>query len=133
MDIRPAKMEDITVLVSLVNNAYRGEGGWTSESHLIGGPRTRGAVSCWGPVWDAETAAGTGGVGKEVLEVDIAEPEIDDAVKKVLIERELCREGRGIRRLSILVQEGNRSFRQREVLPCRVFRMADPFPAAASP
>lgn len=34
-------MEDIPDLVRLVNSAYRGEGGWTGESHLIGGPRTR--------------------------------------------------------------------------------------------
>jgi hypothetical protein len=37
MQILPAKMEDILSLVRLVNNAYRGEGGWTSESHLIAG------------------------------------------------------------------------------------------------
>ena len=41
MQIRTATIKDIPSLVSLVNNAYRGEGGWTSEGHLIGGPRTR--------------------------------------------------------------------------------------------
>ncbi|HET6256741.1 MAG TPA: alpha/beta fold hydrolase [Puia sp.] len=41
MEIRPAKFEDADDLVKLVNSAYRGEGGWTGEGHLIGGPRTR--------------------------------------------------------------------------------------------
>jgi ribosomal protein S18 acetylase RimI-like enzyme len=40
MRIRPATIEDIPELVNLVNSAYRGEGGWTGEAHLIGGPRT---------------------------------------------------------------------------------------------
>jgi ribosomal protein S18 acetylase RimI-like enzyme len=40
MQIRMATVEDVPALVSLVNSAYRGEGGWTGESHLIGGPRT---------------------------------------------------------------------------------------------
>jgi ribosomal protein S18 acetylase RimI-like enzyme len=43
MPIRPGTSEDIPVIVRLVNNAYRGEGGWTNESHLIAGPRTRAA------------------------------------------------------------------------------------------
>src|SRR5579863_5424039 len=43
MSIRPATIEDIPELVRLVNSAYRGEGGWTGESHLIGGPRTGAA------------------------------------------------------------------------------------------
>jgi ribosomal protein S18 acetylase RimI-like enzyme len=43
MKIRIAEVEDIPGLVPLVNSAYRGEGGWTNESHLIGGPRTRAA------------------------------------------------------------------------------------------
>jgi ribosomal protein S18 acetylase RimI-like enzyme len=43
MPIRPATIEDIPELVRLVNSAYRGEGGWTGESHLIGGPRTSAA------------------------------------------------------------------------------------------
>lgn len=41
MRIRPAVIEDVPELVRLVNSAYRGEGGWTGEAHLIGGPRTR--------------------------------------------------------------------------------------------
>src|SRR6185437_6422067 len=41
MQIRAATKEDISELVGLVNRAYRGEGGWTNESHLIGGPRTK--------------------------------------------------------------------------------------------
>lgn len=41
MHIRPATIDDIPNLVRLVNSAYRGEGGWTGESHLIDGPRTR--------------------------------------------------------------------------------------------
>ena len=40
MHIRAAKADDIPDLVALVNRAYRREGGWTNESHLIGGPRT---------------------------------------------------------------------------------------------
>lgn len=40
MQIRTARKEDVTDLVDLVNRAYRGEGGWTNEAHLIGGPRT---------------------------------------------------------------------------------------------
>lgn len=40
MHIRTATIEEIPELVDLVNRAYRGEGGWTNESHLIGGPRT---------------------------------------------------------------------------------------------
>ena len=40
MDIRPATTNDVSDIVQLVNSAYRGEGGWTGEAHLIGGPRT---------------------------------------------------------------------------------------------
>jgi ribosomal protein S18 acetylase RimI-like enzyme len=40
MHIRTAATADIPELVDLVNKAYRGDGGWTNESHLIGGPRT---------------------------------------------------------------------------------------------
>lgn len=43
MKIRPATIDDVPELVRLVNSAYRGEGGWTGEAHLIGGPRTRAA------------------------------------------------------------------------------------------
>jgi len=43
MKIRPATIDDIPEMVNLVNSAYRGEGGWTGEAHLIGGPRTRAA------------------------------------------------------------------------------------------
>jgi ribosomal protein S18 acetylase RimI-like enzyme len=41
MHIRHATDGDTTNLLRLVNSAYRGEGGWTGESHLIAGPRTR--------------------------------------------------------------------------------------------
>jgi ribosomal protein S18 acetylase RimI-like enzyme len=41
MKIRPATRDDVPELVRLVNSAYRGEGGWTGEAHLIAGPRTR--------------------------------------------------------------------------------------------
>jgi ribosomal protein S18 acetylase RimI-like enzyme len=34
---------DIPVLTRLVNSAYREEGGWTHESHLLEGPRTNEA------------------------------------------------------------------------------------------
>lgn len=40
MQLRVATAEDIPEIVRLVNNAYRSEGGWTGESHLIAGPRT---------------------------------------------------------------------------------------------
>ena len=43
MTIRAATLEDVPGIVSLVNSAYRGDGGWTNESHLIGGPRTQAA------------------------------------------------------------------------------------------
>lgn len=43
MPIRPATIDDIPELVRLVNSAYRGEGGWTGEAHLNGGPRTGAA------------------------------------------------------------------------------------------
>lgn len=36
-----ATSDDIELIVSIVNAAYRGKGaGWTNESHLLGGPRT---------------------------------------------------------------------------------------------
>lgn len=40
MTILPAVEADISTLVPLVNAAYRGEGGWTGEAHLIAGNRT---------------------------------------------------------------------------------------------
>ncbi|HXD78177.1 MAG TPA: GNAT family N-acetyltransferase [Puia sp.] len=46
MLIRPAVVGEIPAIVTIVNAAYRAEGGekgWTSEAHLIGGPRTREA------------------------------------------------------------------------------------------
>src|SRR5580692_2706980 len=43
MQVRMATGDDIKDLVRLVNSAYRGEGGWTGEAQLIGGPRTRAA------------------------------------------------------------------------------------------
>lgn len=44
--ITPATPADIPALVTLVNSAYRGEGGqqgWTHEGHLIAGARTNAA------------------------------------------------------------------------------------------
>jgi ribosomal protein S18 acetylase RimI-like enzyme len=43
MQIRATILEDIPHVVQLINRAYRGEGGWTNESHLFGGPRTKAA------------------------------------------------------------------------------------------
>jgi N-acetylglutamate synthase-like GNAT family acetyltransferase len=40
VEIRPAKLSDIPVLVELVTSAYRTEGGWTTEAALIDGGRT---------------------------------------------------------------------------------------------
>ena len=40
MSISCAIPADIPALTRLVNSAYRGEGGWTHESHLLSGPRT---------------------------------------------------------------------------------------------
>ena len=40
MSISCAIPADISALTRLVNSAYRGEGGWTHESHLLLGPRT---------------------------------------------------------------------------------------------
>ena len=40
MSISCAIPADISALTLLVNSAYRGEGGWTHESHLLSGPRT---------------------------------------------------------------------------------------------
>ena len=38
--LRPAGDADVPALVDLVQAAYRGEGGWTTEAHLVGGRRT---------------------------------------------------------------------------------------------
>jgi GNAT superfamily N-acetyltransferase len=38
--LRPAVAADVPVLVDLVQSAYRGEGGWTTEAHLVAGSRT---------------------------------------------------------------------------------------------
>jgi ribosomal protein S18 acetylase RimI-like enzyme len=40
MSISCAIPADIPALTRLVNSAYRGEGGWTHEAHLLSGPRT---------------------------------------------------------------------------------------------
>ena len=40
MSISCAIPADIPALTRLVNSAYREEGGWTQESHLLKGPRT---------------------------------------------------------------------------------------------
>lgn len=38
--LRPAHENDVDALVDLVQRAYRGEGGWTTEAHLVDGHRT---------------------------------------------------------------------------------------------
>lgn len=38
--IREAHTADIPVLLEIVQSAYRGEGGWTTEAHLVRGHRT---------------------------------------------------------------------------------------------
>ena len=38
--LRAAREEDVSALVELVQLAYRGEGGWTTEAHLVDGHRT---------------------------------------------------------------------------------------------
>lgn len=38
--VRPALPEDVPVLLPIIQGAYRGEGGWTTEAHLVGGTRT---------------------------------------------------------------------------------------------
>lgn len=38
--LRPALEADVPLLVDLVQAAYRGEGGWTTEEHLVDGHRT---------------------------------------------------------------------------------------------
>ncbi len=43
MSISCATPADIPALTRLVNSAYREEGGWTHESHLLKGPRTNEA------------------------------------------------------------------------------------------
>lgn len=43
MPIVCATSADIPALTRLVNSAYRGEGGWTNESHLLDGTRTNEA------------------------------------------------------------------------------------------
>lgn len=40
MSITCATPADIPALTKLVNSAYRSEGGWTNETHLLEGPRT---------------------------------------------------------------------------------------------
>ncbi|MBC6699361.1 GNAT family N-acetyltransferase [Hymenobacter puniceus] len=46
LQISPATSADLPALADLVNNAYRGEAslrGWTTEAHLLDGPRTNEA------------------------------------------------------------------------------------------
>lgn len=38
--IRPATPADTEGVIAVVEAAYRGEGGWTTEAHLVGGTRT---------------------------------------------------------------------------------------------
>lgn len=43
ISLRQANIEDVPLIVSLVNSAYRGEIsklGWTTEAHILGGQRT---------------------------------------------------------------------------------------------
>ncbi|MEJ7664829.1 MAG: hypothetical protein WKG07_37610 [Hymenobacter sp.] len=47
MLISPATHEDIPALADLINRAYRGEAahaGWTTEGHLLDGPRADAAL-----------------------------------------------------------------------------------------
>lgn len=39
--IREAREEDVEAILAVVEAAYRGEGGWTTEAHLVGGTRTQ--------------------------------------------------------------------------------------------
>src|SRR5690606_15883313 len=41
--LRRATSEDVEQIVDLVQAAYRGEGGWTTEAHLVEGHRTDAA------------------------------------------------------------------------------------------
>lgn len=41
--LRPATDGDVPAVVDLVQLAYRGEGGWTTEAHLVSGSRTHAA------------------------------------------------------------------------------------------
>lgn len=41
--LRDARESDVDTLVELVQVAYRGEGGWTTEAHLVDGHRTDAA------------------------------------------------------------------------------------------
>ncbi|MDN5821247.1 MAG: GNAT family N-acetyltransferase, partial [Brachybacterium sp.] len=41
--LRPATDGDVPELVDLVQSAYRREGGWTTEVHLVAGHRTDAA------------------------------------------------------------------------------------------
>lgn len=38
--LRPARPADAAAMVDVIEAAYRGEGGWTTESHLVSGSRT---------------------------------------------------------------------------------------------
>ncbi|APX34200.1 GNAT family N-acetyltransferase [Brachybacterium sp. P6-10-X1] len=40
LQVRPARPADVPDIVDLVQAAYRGEGGWTTEAHLVRGART---------------------------------------------------------------------------------------------
>lgn len=40
MNFRSARPDDVPDLVSVINDAYRREGGWTTEAHLLDGQRT---------------------------------------------------------------------------------------------
>ena len=41
--IRPATTDDVPEIVPIVQAAYRGQGGWTTEAHLVDGHRTDAA------------------------------------------------------------------------------------------
>lgn len=40
LQLRDARPEDATAMLDVIEAAYRGEGGWTTESHLVSGART---------------------------------------------------------------------------------------------
>ena len=44
MFFRTAEPTDVDELVTLINDAYRREGGWTTEAHLLAGQRTDAAA-----------------------------------------------------------------------------------------
>lgn len=64
--LRPAADGDVPELVDLVQAAYRGEGGWTTESHLVDGQRTD-AEEVRGMLEDPEVALLVAECGGELV------------------------------------------------------------------